>query len=254
MGIISIKMNRPYRTFFVGTSGWNYPEWRGFFYPPNLPQKRWLEHYTVHFPAIEVNATFYRKFKDQIYQNWAVRTPPGFRFVLKARRLITHEKRLLNAAEEIQAFDRSAHLLAEKLGLILLQIAPHTPYEPQRLRDALLVFSQPSKVAVEFRDEAWLTGEVLRLLHDFGAVLVNSDYPGNPLTDRLVSEVGYLRLHGCRRWYVDEYSKEELERIAETAQRMVERRAKEVYIFFNNTASGYAVRNALGLQEKLAKQ
>lgn len=237
--------------FWIGTSGWNYPDWRGSFYPQGLPQKQWLQHYTAHFKAVEINATFYRKFKDQTYHNWFARTPEGFRFVLKAPRAITHVKHLVDPDEDIQAFDRSAHLLAEKLGLILLQIAPQTPYNPQRLKNALSVFSQPSKIAVEFRHKAWLTEEIYHLLRDFGAVLVNSDYPGHPLTDCLTSAVGYLRLHGRTRWYDHDYTPEELESIAETAQRMAADGAKEVYIFFNNTASGYAAQNAAELQAKI---
>lgn len=241
-------------TFFIGTSGWNYPDWRGNFYPKDLPQSRWLEYYTTHFKALEINATFYRTFKDQTYQNWSVRAPSGFRFVLKALRSITHVKHLLDTADEIQAFDRSAHLLAEKLGLILLQVAPGTPYDPERLKNALSAFSHPSKIAVEFRHQAWLTEEVYRLLQDFGAVWVNSEYPGHPLSDRLVSEIGYLRLHGRTRWYDHDYTVEELEGIAETAERMVKYGAKAVYLFFNNTTGGHAARNALQLQEKLPKQ
>lgn len=241
-------------TYFVGTSGWNYLDWRGSFYPHNLPQRRWLEYYATNFKTVEVNATFYRKFKDQTYHNWSARTPEGFRFVLKAPRLITHDKHLVDATDEICEFDRAAHLLAEKLGLILLQIAPDTPYDLERLKHALSVFSCPSKVAVEFRQGSWENEETLHLLQGFSTVWVNPDCPGHPLTARLTAEVGYLRLHGRRRWYVDEYTAEELEGIAEIAKGMAERGAKEVYIFFNNTADGGAVRNAWALQEKLSKR
>ncbi|MCX8063513.1 MAG: DUF72 domain-containing protein [Anaerolineales bacterium] len=239
--------------FWVGTSGWNYPDWRGSFYPPNLPQRRWLEYYATQFNALEINATFYRKFNEQTYRNWFARTSDGFRFVLKAPRTITHVKHLLDVDEEICEFDRSTHLLAEKLGLILLQIAPDTPYDLERLRNALQAFSVPSQIAVEFRHKSWLTEDAYQLLQDFGAVLVNPESPGNLLSDRLVSDIGYLRLHGRRRWYADDYTPEELDGIAEMAKRMVARGAKEVYIFFNNTASGYAARNALALQAKIRK-
>jgi uncharacterized protein YecE (DUF72 family) len=241
----------PSRSYFIGTSGWNYPEWRGCFYPSDLSQSRWLEYYATRFKAVEINATFYRNFKDQTYHNWYARTPDGFRFVLKAPRAITHVKHLHNAAEEIQAFDRSAHLLAEKLGLILLQIAPDTPYDLGRLSSALSVFRQPCKVAIEFRRQNWWTEDVVHLLHNFGTVWVNPDYPGNPLGDRLISDVGYLRLHGRRCWYADPYTAEEIAEIANLAKQMVERKAKAVYIFFNNTVHGYAARNALELRKLL---
>lgn len=239
-------------TFFVGTSGWSYPDWRGRFYPADLPQKRWLEYYLTHFNAVEINATFYRKFTDQTYQKWYAHTPAEFRFVLKAPRTITHVKYLLDTDDEIREFDRSTDILAEKRGLILLQIAPQTPFDPIRLQRALSLFSSPPKVAVEFRHESWLTEEVYHLLQGFSAVLVNPDYPGHDLTDRLVSDVGYLRLHGRRRWYADDYTAADLAEIAGIAERMVERGAREVYIFFNNTVNGYAAHNAFALQAMLA--
>ena len=251
MGIILIEMDSSKGSYFVGTSGWNYPEWRACFYPSDLPQSRRLEHYATRFKAVEINATFYRSFKDQTYHNWYARTPDDFRFVLKAPRLITHVKHLDNVSEEIQAFDRSAHLLAEKLGLILLQIAPDTPYDLRRLSGALSVFRQPSKVAIEFRRQNRQVEDVIDLLHNFGAVWVNSDYPGNRLDDRLISDVGYLRLHGRRCWYADQYTAEEIAEIAKLTKQMVDRKAKAVYIFFNNTVNGYAAQNALELQELL---
>ncbi|MCS7247614.1 MAG: DUF72 domain-containing protein [Anaerolineales bacterium] len=238
--------------FFVGTSGWNYPDWRGKFYPEGLSQKRWLEYYATQFKAVEVNATFYRKFNDRTYQNWFARTPPHFRFVLKAPRTITHLKHLLDVEEEIRSFERTASLLAEKLGLILLQIAPDTPFDLQRLKSALMAFNQPTRVAVEFRQKQWWGEETYGLLREVGAVLVNPDCPGHALCDRWVSEVGYLRLHGRRRWYFDLYAAEELQAIAETAQRMAGGGCREVYIFFNNTPSGFAAQNALDLQKQLA--
>jgi uncharacterized protein YecE (DUF72 family) len=244
-------MHPPQAVYFVGTSGWNYPDWRECFYPPDLPQKRWLEYYATRFRAVEINATFYRTFKDQTFRNWVARTPDPFRFVLKAPRHITHVKHLQDCVEEIRAFDRSAHLLAEKLGLILLQIAPDTPADLARLSSALSAFSQPTKVAIELRRHKRWAEDVVALLKDFGAAWVNADAPGNPLEDRITSEVGYLRLHGRRRWYDDLYTPEELEQIAVMAQQMAERGAKEIYIFFNNTVSGHAAHNALELQAQL---
>lgn len=236
--------------YFIGTSGWTYDDWRGNFYPADLPRNRWFDYYTARFNAVEVNATFYRAFKDQTYRDWRGRAPAGFRFVLKAPRTITHHKHLLDAAEEIRAFDRSAHLLEEKLGLILLQVAPDTPYDLERLRSALLAFRAPSEVAVEFRRRDWLTEDTYGLLRALGAALVNPDSPRNPLTDRLTSGVGYLRLHGRQRWYAYDYSGEELAEIAGVARGMIDRGAKEVYIFFNNDPGGCAPRNALDLIEK----
>jgi uncharacterized protein YecE (DUF72 family) len=240
-------MEDPLARYFIGTSGWTYGHWRGNFYPADLPKSRWFGHYITQFNAVEVNATFYRTFKDQVYHNWRARSPAGFRFVLKAPRTITHYKYLVDAAGEIQAFDRSAHLLEEKLGLILLQVAPGTPYDLGRLRDALQAFSDPSKVAVEFRHESWLSEETRRLLSEVGSAYCNADSPRKPLASWLTSGAGYLRLHGRKHWYASDYTPEELSEIAGMARQMVAGGADQVYIFFNNDFEGYAPKNALAL-------
>jgi uncharacterized protein YecE (DUF72 family) len=239
----------PYR---VGTSGWTYDHWKGLFYPPDLPKSRWFEYYLARFSTVEVNATFYRTFKDQTYQNWRERVPLDFRYVLKVPRLITHRKYLENAAEDIHSFWRSATLLGEKLGLILLQVAPGTPYDLERLRSALLAFADPLKVAVEFRKKDWENEEVYSLLRELGAIYCSVDSPRSQLTDRLTSDVAYLRLHGRAHWYLHNYSQSELEEIAALARRLAEQGTTTVYIFFNNDFEGHAPHNAMALIKLLS--
>lgn len=245
-------MNNSTTKFFIGTSGWNYPHWKGVFYPDDWPKSRWFEYYARYFTTVEVNATFYRRFKDQTYYNWREKAPEGFRYVLKAPRIITHRKYLKDVDEEIRQFWRSANLLKEKFGLILLQLAPATPYEPGRLKHALNTFGEPSKIAVELRKDVWFTDEVKNLLGKLGSVFCNADSPKTRLNDWLTSSIAYLRLHGRRKWYAYNYSDEELREIAELARGFSERGARCVYIFFNNDFEGYAVKNAITLKEMLA--
>ena len=240
-------MNEKQTRFLVGTSGWTYDHWKGLFYPEDLPKSKWFEYYIRFFPTVEVNATFYRSFKDQTYIKWRMRVAPDFRYVLKAPRWITHRKYLLNAEEEIKKFWESASLLEEQLGLILLQIAPNTPYDLERLRKALLAFGNPIKVAVEFRHKHWLTDEIRELLHDSGATFCAADSPKTGLYDWVTSNTGYIRLHGRKQWYSYNYSDQELLEIADLAYRMVKKGADKVYIFFNNDFEGYAPKNALSL-------
>lgn len=237
--------------FFVGTSGWSYPHWKGVFYPEDWPKSKWFAYYTGEFPSVEVNATFYRTFKDQTYHNWRSRAPEGFVYVLKAPRLITHRKFLKDSEEQIKAFCKSAALLEDKLGLILLQLAPRTPYDPARLEQALRAFDDPAKVAVEFRNEQWLTEETKELLSKVGAVFCNVDSPQAELTDWVTSDSAYIRLHGRRRWYNYDYSARELQEIGLLAKRLAKLGARDVYIFFNNDADGCAPRNARLLLEML---
>jgi uncharacterized protein YecE (DUF72 family) len=238
--------------FLVGTSGWTYDHWKGSFYPDDLARVRWFEYYAAHFPTVEINATFYGHFKDQTYQKWRDQAPPGFRYVLKAPRLITHRKYLLGVESDIREFWRSAALLEDRLGLILLQIAPGMPYDLERLRSALLAFGDPHRVAVEFRRSDWFVEEIYALLRELGAVFCSVDSPSMHAGARITSDTGYIRLHGREQWYVHDYSVPELEEIAALARRMAASSAKTVYIYFNNDIGGYAPQNALALIRLLA--
>jgi uncharacterized protein YecE (DUF72 family) len=237
--------------FLIGTSGWTYEHWKGLFYPEGLAKSHWFDYYAEKFPAVEVNATFYRRFIDQTYIKWRERTPESFIYVLKAPRLITHRKYLIDVEEEIHAFWRSADLLEDKLGLVLLQVAPGTPYDLERLRQALLAFGDPRRVAVEFRRKEWLNEETLNLLREFGVAFVSADSPRQRLVDWVTSDAGYIRLHGRSHWYSHDYSSAELDEVAVIARRMVAKGAKAVYIFFNNDFEGYAPKNALELMTNL---
>jgi len=237
--------------YFIGTSGWSYPHWQGLFYPQELPQSKWFEHYSRIFSTVEVNATFYRTFKDTTYQKWYQRAPSNFRYVLKAHRIITHRKYLQNAEEEIKDFSRKADLLENKLGMILLQLAPQTPYEPERLKKVLLLFSNPTKVAVEFRHKQWFTQEIQDLLRELGTTICSVDSPKLELIDWLTSNQAYIRLHGRKRWYRYDYSTQELQEVATLAQDMSKRGAETIYIYFNNDFEACAPHNALTLMELL---
>ncbi len=237
--------------FFIGTSGWTYDHWKGRFYPDSLPKSHWFDHYASLFSSVEINATFYRTFKDQTYMKWKERAPIGFGYVLKAPRLITHRKFLLDVGELAKAFYRSCLLLDDKFELILLQVAPQTPYDPERLHQALIAFPNPTRVAVEFRRQEWYSQEILSMLKSTGATICNVDSPRQSITNHLTSDKAYLRLHGRNHWYSYNYSENELEELAKLARDLASRGAEKVYIFFNNDFEGYAPANALAIQRLL---
>jgi uncharacterized protein YecE (DUF72 family) len=172
----------------------------------------------------------------------------GFGYVLKAPQLITHRKYLLDVDEDIQAFYHSCSLLQEKFELILLQVAPNTPYDLVRLKKALQAFPDPGRVAVEFRRPEWLSQDTLSVLRTVGATICNVDSPQQKISDSLTSRRAYLRLHGRNHWYAHNYSQDELKGIATLAQELARRGASRVYIFFNNDFEGYAPANALALK------
>ena len=240
--------------YWIGTSGWSYDHWKGEFYPEDWPKSRWFEYYAQKFSCVEVNATFYRFFKESTYQKWYDKAPEHFRYVLKAPRFITHRKYLKDVEKEIESFWQSAAFLKEKLGLILLQLAPSPPYNLERLNKALLAFQYPKKVAVEFRHKQWITDEVRDLLRETGAIFCNADSPKLKFTDWTTSDTAYIRLHGREHWYGYEYSGNELRDIAETAKRMGTQNAKDIYIFFNNDVGGFAPKNAQTLMNLLSPE
>jgi uncharacterized protein YecE (DUF72 family) len=238
--------------FYIGTSGWTYDHWRGDFYPMKLARTRWFDYYAERFTSVEVNATFYRVFTDTTFEKWRTQVSPDFRYVLKVPRLITHEKHLSGCEEDIHVFCHSASLLGDRLGMLLLQIAPDMPYDLGLLRSALTAFEDPCQVAVEFRAEYWRSETVRSLLEELGTVHVSVDSPTTRLSEWVTGPAAYIRLHGRSGWYDSNYSPTELNEIAALARQMAERGAEKVYIFFNNDVGGYAPHNALALAEILA--
>ncbi len=244
--------NKEAPVYFVGTSGWTYDHWKGRFYPDGLAKNAWFDYYASQFTAVEINATFYRTFKDQTYTKWKERAPQGFGYVLKAPRLITHRKYLVNVEKDIQGFYQSCTLLGDKFEIILLQVAPNMVYDLPRLEKALSAFPDPTRVAVEFRRPEWYNEQTTSLLRQLGVAMCNVDSPRQQIGNTLTSTRAYLRLHGRQHWYSYNYTDEELNEIATLAHSLVDQGARRVYIFFNNDFEGYAPANARVLRHILA--
>src|SRR6188768_3907380 len=121
----------------VGTSGYNYPEWRGTFYPADLPSKAMFDYYSARFHAVEINYTFYRLPTLKVTEGWRAQAPEGFTYVLKASRRITHDKRLKDCAETLQYFCDSARALGPRLGPLLFQLPPNFRADVVRLKEFL---------------------------------------------------------------------------------------------------------------------
>lgn len=234
---------------YIGTSGWNYQDWRGIFYPPGLATQHWLGFYAEHFSSVEVNATFYRNFADKIYVKWRESVPLGFKYVLKVPRVVTHQNYLKNCQAVIQTFCRSAELLHDKLGLYLLQLAPTMPYDLEALYQAILTFDEPNKVVVEFRHPQWFTAEVYQLLKETGCIICKTDSPLSKLNYYSVGETAYLRLHGRTVWYDYIYTENELTEVTSGINKLFSHGTKKIFLFFNNTCHGQAVQNALTMKK-----
>jgi uncharacterized protein YecE (DUF72 family) len=135
-------------------------------------------------------------------------------------------------------------MLGDRLGLILLQLAPSTKYNPDLLRSTIQSFGNPRKLAIEFRNNVWLSDEVHAMLSEYGVVYCNVDSPKSTLNDWVTSDIAYFRLHGRGKWYSYNYSEKELEEISRLAKNFAGRGIKSIYIFFNNDFEGYAPANA----------
>ena len=128
---------------WVGTSGYSYKEWKGSFYPADLPDKEMLSSYAGQLPAVEINNTFYRQPTSAVLKSWGEQVPDNFRFVLKASRRITHIKRLKECEEETEYLIETAQVLGERLGAILFQLPPFLRKDAPRSQSRLIATSLP---------------------------------------------------------------------------------------------------------------
>lgn len=228
---------------WIGTSGWQYRDWRGRLYPTGLAQAHWLEHYADAFATVESNNAFYRLPERRTFEAWAARTPPDFRMAVKVSRYLTHIRRLRAPAEPVERFlDRIAGL-GPKLGPVLLQLPPQLRRDDERLVDTLDRFPPELRVAVEFRHGSWFVEEVRRLLETRGVALCLADRRG-PLTP-VWRTAGwtYLRFHEGRAAPAPCYGRQAL---ASWADRLAGgwHADEDVWVFFNNDPQGCAPRDA----------
>src|SRR5215218_2127799 len=145
----------------VGTSGYNYPEWRGTFYPEKFSTDKMLSFYAERFPTVEINYTFYRVPNEKLLAGWSAGTPGHFTFTLKAPRRITHDAKLKHCEDLTQTFCRTAGTLGPKLGVLLFQLPPTFKKDVDTLRSFLDVLPGGTRAAFEFRHESWHDAVVL---------------------------------------------------------------------------------------------
>src|SRR5262249_40681198 len=157
---------------YAGTSGYSFPEWRGSFYPEDLPASAMLGHYAARLPAVEINNTFYKMPSAKMLASWASEVPEEFRFVLKASQRLTHILRLKDpAADPLASLLESAFPLGARLGPILFQLPPNFKKDTARLQGFLALLPSTVKAAFEFRHVSWFEDDVFDILGAHGAAL-----------------------------------------------------------------------------------
>jgi len=223
-------------SLFVGTSGYSYKEWKGNFYPDDLPDKEMLRYYGTKLPTVEINNTFYRLPKESVLTSWAEQVPEQFRFSIKASQRITHIKRLKDAGDETEYLIRTVRALGMKLGVILFQLPPNLKKDIPRLEQFLKQIPGDVRAALEFRHASWFDDETFTLLRANRSALCIAD-ADDDLQIPFVSTAdwGYLRL---RR---EAYTKPALVRWMKQIQ---EQNWTDAFVFFKHEDEGTGPRLA----------
>ena len=180
---------------YVGTSGYSYKEWKGKFYPADLPATKMLRYYGEHFRAVEINGTFRAMPKPEVLQAWAAEVPPGFKFALKAPQQITHIRRLNDVAEPLARLIEVAGELGDRLAPFLFQLPPNFKKNLPRLQDFLALLPSTCRATFEFRHASWFEDDVFDALRAHRAALCISDEVEDlPVPFAATADWGYLRL------------------------------------------------------------
>jgi uncharacterized protein YecE (DUF72 family) len=215
----------------VGTSGYNYPEWKGTFYPADLKSARFLPYYAERFSTVEINATFYRMPTAKTVEAWAAAVPDGFTFVLKAPQRITHFARLRDVDDPVRAFCDAARALGPRLGPLFFQLPPNLKKDVSRLGDVLVLLPPDLRAAFEFRHESWFADDVYERLRARNAALCIADTEEGTTPAEATADWGYLRLRAV------EYPDEDLRRWVATVRR-VGAHWRDAFVFFKHEERG----------------
>jgi uncharacterized protein YecE (DUF72 family) len=237
----------------IGTSGFSYAGWRGLFYPPDLPTGEWLAFYACEFATVELNVTFYRTPRESTYRGWSVAVPGAFAFVLKAPRLITHIKRLVDCRTSLERFLAPTAPLAGRLALVLLQLPPSLRFDEAVLDGFLEHLPQQfPPLAWEPRHPSFAEPAALAWFRERRQSLVAADSGGRyPTIRAFTAPPAYLRFHGPAALYASPYGEPQLVEWVAWVRQAVPADTT-VYAFFNNDAGGHAVTNARQLTALVA--
>jgi uncharacterized protein YecE (DUF72 family) len=227
---------------WLGTSGFQYRDWRGRFYPQELAQSKWLEHYAARFRTCELNNSFYRLPSEAAFAGWRARTPEDFVMVVKASRYLSHLKRLIDPEDPVDLLMGRARHLGPKLGPILLQLPPQMKVELERLDRTLRRFDRwGARVAVEFRHASWDVAEVHEVLRAHGAALCLADRHGPATPVLTTTDWTFLRFHEGDASPWPRYGEAALRA---WTHRLLDLGVGEAWVFFNNDPGCWAVANA----------
>jgi uncharacterized protein YecE (DUF72 family) len=230
--------------FWIGTSGYNYLEWRGSFYPPGLPAAKMLPYYAARFSTVEINYTFYRLPTETMLRNWAAATPAPFKLTLKAPRRITHDARLKDCRSLVETFTRTASVLGDRLGALLFQLPPTFKLAMPVLDEFLGWLPPAQRAAFEFRHPSWLVPEVFDRLkaHNAALCIADTETASTPLV--LTADFAYFRLRD------EGYTPDDLRAWAERLTALAPQCA-DLFVYFKHEEAGKGAEFAASLQQLL---
>ena len=229
----------------VGTSGYSYKEWKGSFYPDDLPASKMLSFYSERFGTVEINNTFYRMPDVKTVERWGAEVRAGFVFILKAPQRITHQKKLADVEDDLRFFYETASALGEKLGPVLYQLPPFAKKDTARLRDFIRRLPEERQAAFEFRHASWFDEETYSVLRDHNAALCAADTDEVEDPEKVVvptASWGYLRLRRT------EYDGDAL---AAWARRLETQKWSDAYVFFKHEDEGKGPKFAEEFRQRL---
>jgi uncharacterized protein YecE (DUF72 family) len=239
-------------TVYVGTSGWYYDHWEGVLYPPRLPKGKRLDLYLQRYNSVELNVTYYRVPGPATFEGWYRKAPPGFVYVAKAHREITHDRKLRDCAEPVARLHEAVAPLGEKLGCILFQVPPSLHKNLPLLEEFLAILPPGRRYAIEFRHPSWECDEVFGVLRKAGVAHVVVSRVRYPFAEAHTAPFAYYRLHGPDKLCGSPYAEPWLAELAGKLARLAAQGAPS-FTFFNNDIAGHAVRNADTLNRLLTR-
>jgi uncharacterized protein YecE (DUF72 family) len=230
----------------VGTSGYNYPEWKGSFYPPELPAAKMLPYYAQRFNTVEINYTFYRMPTTKLVMNWASQVPDHFRFTLKAPKRITHDRRLRDTGDSVRGFCEVAAELGPRLGALLFQLPPTFKKDLAVFDDFLGTLPPRVCAAFEFRHDSWLDEDVYARLRARNFVLCIADTEKRSTPVITTADYAYFRLRD------EGYQEADIARWTDTAKELSSR-SKDVFVYFKHEEEGKGAQFGQMMLERLSR-
>ncbi len=215
----------------VGTSGYNFPEWKGTFYPAKIKPPEMLPYYAGLLSTVEINYTFYRMPTAKTVAGWNAAVPDRFTFVLKTPQRITHIARLRDVDDPLRFFTETVRPLGPKLGPILVQLPPNFKQDLARLKDFLTLFPADLRCAFEFRNASWFADATYEALRVANAALCVADTEDGHTPLQATADFGYFRLRD------EGYQENDLATWAERVKE-VGKQWSEAFVFFKHEESG----------------